>query len=275
MIFDGILLLTDLDGTFLNDLALPVDENYKAVEYFIKNGGSFSVATGRPPISVKEFFPNNNINFPGIVFNGACLYDFKENCYIYENKPSSEVLNFVLDAYSVFPQAGLVVYTDEDMYTPKRCFYSEIMEKFEKGNFNEKKSIDELPFTAIKYLFICEHKTILEIKKYLEEKAGDKIQITSSLDGFLEVLAPDTNKGTALLKLKELYKNKIKNIYSIGDYYNDLPILINADIKAVVKGAPDDLQKISDYVTVKTNNEGAVADLIYNLENILKKRVKI
>ena len=47
-----------------------------------------------------------------------------------------------------------------------------------------------------------------------------------------------------------------------------------ADVKAVVKGAPKALTDIADYVTKKTNNEGAVADLIDNLEAILNAKAR-
>ena len=48
MRFDNILLLSDLDGTFLNDEVKPVKSNIDAVNRFAQNGGLFSVASGRP-----------------------------------------------------------------------------------------------------------------------------------------------------------------------------------------------------------------------------------
>ena len=46
--FDGILLISDIDGTLTYNEKLS-DENADAIRYFQKNGGFFSIATGRQP----------------------------------------------------------------------------------------------------------------------------------------------------------------------------------------------------------------------------------
>ena len=45
--FQGMLLLSDMDGTILNDKKEISQENKDAVRYFTENGGYFSLATGR------------------------------------------------------------------------------------------------------------------------------------------------------------------------------------------------------------------------------------
>lgn len=46
-IFDGYLLVSDMDGTLLNSNGKLSEENKKAIEYFVDNGGQFTLATGR------------------------------------------------------------------------------------------------------------------------------------------------------------------------------------------------------------------------------------
>ena len=41
-IFDGILILSDFDGTFAGEGGRIVDRNISAIEYFRANGGHFS-----------------------------------------------------------------------------------------------------------------------------------------------------------------------------------------------------------------------------------------
>jgi len=79
--FDGILFLSDMDGTLLHQAVLS-DENRKAVEYFTENGGMFTVATGRAPDFIKKF--NLKINAPVISINGTLIYDPKNDCVIKE-----------------------------------------------------------------------------------------------------------------------------------------------------------------------------------------------
>ena len=72
--FDGILFLSDMDGTLLHNAKLS-EENRKAIEYFTENGGLFTVATGRAPEFIKKF--NLKINAPIISINGTIIYDLK------------------------------------------------------------------------------------------------------------------------------------------------------------------------------------------------------
>lgn len=45
--FDGLLLGCDMDGTLLDSRKQISAKNQEAIWYFVKNGGSFSLATGR------------------------------------------------------------------------------------------------------------------------------------------------------------------------------------------------------------------------------------
>ena len=45
--FSDYLLVSDMDATLLDDNHTISEENRQAIDYFIKNGGRFTVATGR------------------------------------------------------------------------------------------------------------------------------------------------------------------------------------------------------------------------------------
>ena len=54
--FDGIAILSDMDGTLLEDQCLH-PEQLRAVQYFADNGGFFCPATGRSVHFLQERFP--------------------------------------------------------------------------------------------------------------------------------------------------------------------------------------------------------------------------
>jgi len=56
--FDGIIIVSDIDGTFLGRNGRLVPENLRAIEYFQKEGGSFTVATGREHFLVPPSIPD-------------------------------------------------------------------------------------------------------------------------------------------------------------------------------------------------------------------------
>ena len=47
--FDGILICTDLDGTLYKNDKTISEKNKAAIEYFKREGGSFTFVTGRLP----------------------------------------------------------------------------------------------------------------------------------------------------------------------------------------------------------------------------------
>ena len=66
-IFEGTMILTDLDGTYLADDHHISAENRAAAEWFMENGGRFSIATGRSKAGMEHFFPELRINAPAIL----------------------------------------------------------------------------------------------------------------------------------------------------------------------------------------------------------------
>lgn len=54
----------------------------------------------------------------------------------------------------------------------------------------------------------------------------------------------------------------IENTIAVGDAENDITMLKTAAIGAVMKNAEDNVKQYGDYVTIKDNNEGGVAEVI-------------
>lgn len=56
-IFDGILILSDFDGTFAGEGGRIIDRNILAIEYFRANGGHFSVFHRKTAVGNVEDLP--------------------------------------------------------------------------------------------------------------------------------------------------------------------------------------------------------------------------
>ena len=89
--FDGVLLASDFDNTLLyTEDALrtgaPVPpllgRDRKALEYFMARGGRFAIATGRALAAFINFADAVPMNAPGVVCNGAAIYDFAKGEYL-------------------------------------------------------------------------------------------------------------------------------------------------------------------------------------------------
>ena len=80
--FDGITLISDIDGTLFSSPGTIPQANVEAAEYFMANGGRFAVATGRSQVSIAKNFDKFRVNTPCIVLNGTGLYDYSLGGFI-------------------------------------------------------------------------------------------------------------------------------------------------------------------------------------------------
>ena len=89
--FDGVLLASDFDNTLIytEDALLrgepipPLPErNRQALTYFMAEGGRFAISTGRALAAFEKYAPLVPMNAPGVICNGAALYDFAKQEYL-------------------------------------------------------------------------------------------------------------------------------------------------------------------------------------------------
>jgi hydroxymethylpyrimidine pyrophosphatase-like HAD family hydrolase len=89
-----IVIVSDLDGTFLNSQSVPAERNIAAVDALKKAGHYFTIATGRYAIKWSKY-----ANAPIILCNGAFMYDpatdIKINEHTFSGAPLWEALPVV------------------------------------------------------------------------------------------------------------------------------------------------------------------------------------
>ena len=122
--FDGVLLASDFDNTLIytEDALLrgepipPLPErNRQALTYFMAEGGRFAISTGRALAAFEKYAPLVPMNAPGVICNGAALYDFAKQEYLVsalldEALPDYQVVNMGVFAYTnATPQLLLIL----------------------------------------------------------------------------------------------------------------------------------------------------------------------
>ena len=108
--FDGILIATDLDGTLLADDKSISTENKNAIEYFISEGGYFTITTGRSIQGVKSIVNQIMPNAPIVLFNGSAVYDVKTDKFIWEAFLDKKANNVIKLIEEKFPYSGIEVW---------------------------------------------------------------------------------------------------------------------------------------------------------------------
>ncbi len=272
-IYNKWLLVSDIDGT-LNTKSMKLPENNKiAINEFVRNGGNFTLCSGRNLQSLSIHYKKLGISTPAIFLNGAGIYDFKNKKMIFQNFISSQGEEIILDVLKKHNLAQLTVFTaDKIILTTRKCIYGLIISKIDKLDYELCKKISDLPRGIWgKVSFFGTRSLINKLKDIFSSQENSKFFECFKTSPFtLEVVSKGVNKGAAVVKLAELLNIEESNTAAIGDYYNDVEMLKRVAHPVCCGQAPDDIKAISEYVACHCN-DGAVADFIdYIQTNYIK-----
>ncbi len=261
--YDGIYLYSDMDGTLLNDEKTIPEVNMWALEKFTSEGGMFGMATGRSPHNL-SFFPDIlPLTAPSILDNGGVLYDVKNReymeCTYIPREKSIDLVNRVLE---IDPTTSVQVYTCDARYQvnldPKRIDDPLIAVE---GIYEPLCRAEDIQGEWIK-IVLCLRED--RLKTLLDSLDMDSIRSDYSTvhSGkiYFEFLCHGMTKGNGIAALRRNGRN-VKKILAIGDFYNDIEMLRQADVSAAPANAEEDIKAMVNHITCD-NNQGAIADFL-------------
>lgn len=262
-----ILIVTDMDGTLLREKDGISEENLEAIKYFTEKGGHFTVSTGRAyDDAFKKIVEKVPVNAPSMHINGGYLYDWKaekilEPSYIskYAKYSCEKILKKFPDCDCHFAgEKPIMLMTGGKVlreYIPNREF------SFFEGEF------EDIPENVLKYVICCSPEIMNEVREYAKDVCSNDVSIVQSSEFFLEILPKNNSKGNALKKLCSIMSIPVENSVAVGDYENDISMIMTAGLGAAVDNAMPDVKEAADIV-LPACEENAVANLIYFLEEM-------
>ncbi len=269
-IFDGCLLASDVDETLISEGKIAAI-NIEKIDWFIQEGGLFALSSGRSLEALRQvlsYIDKSKIG-PSATFNGGLIYDFSKDEVLYEENISDREKEFVKFVIDNMPEIGIEVHTMDVCYVPNRTEDTDIHEKYENIDacFEDFESIRDKKWIKVLFTPQTAEKRLMLRRAAESFSDGSSVFYDSSatLYGnwcpYLEQLSKEVSKGAALRRLRTLLNLRSNGLFAIGDYYNDVAMLEEADITAVTAGAPDDLKQNADYISCSCA-DGAVADFI-------------
>ena len=239
--FEGVLFATDLDDTLLDRSKNVSRENRQAIEYFRKEGGLWTYATGR---SVQGFeLPRRLLpeSGPAILSNGSILYDYQQKKILFCCTMEDRCLQMMEEMTQLFPQVGVEIYT----LTGVQSFQpggplSEAGVHVYRENQQIRRHLDrvgigtactwihepaEAPLPWIKGIFLDEPELLLQVAQVFQERYGETFELVFSDPHLLEMQDRAGNKGAGVARLASIMGIEEENVYVAGDQENDLAML--------------------------------------------------
>ena len=262
--FDGYLLVSDMDGTLLNSKGKLSEENRKAIDYFVENGGKFTLATGRMVPSVRRFIDKVNTNLPIILYNGTKIYDYTSEKTIYEEFLEEERKERIEKLKEFNPSYGIELYIDETVYIYQD---SRFTKRFSKLGYDIIFEVNEEVWKKkwTKVLILAEKEELDKLEENFEESYGSGPIIRSG-DNYLEIVPDKTSKGQALKQLIEAHNLHNHTVITIGDNMNDVELLEVAHHGFAVNNGNERLIKLAKNLA-PSNDENVIEFLISKIEN--------
>ncbi len=276
--FRNVLLASDFDNTLVytqgalergEDIPPMSARNREAVDYFLANGGFFTVATGRALPAFAQFASALPVNAPCVIANGAAIYDFARNRYVETAFLDADIYDHVDALLARFPRLCFEVYHDDrriHVLHPNR--FSRNHEHLTRAGTVEVGAFREVDLPVIKLLFEEEKPLLDEVYAFIRSQSwGERYELIFSSDHLLELTRRGATKGGMILKLAALLGVARRDIYCIGDHNNDIPMLKVSEIGFAPENATDEV-KASGARIVCHCRDGALADVV----DILDKR---
>ena len=268
--FGDFLIVSDLDGTLLNDNKKVSDYSLSILKKVHDLGVKIVPCSGRPFVGMPEELMKIGVVDYVITCNGASIIDVNSKQRIYADNIPVEKTNAIfkfIKNYNTFYDCYVDDwgYVNEFYYdnVSSYCKHKQVcdlirrtrtkvvdLQQYAKENKFEAQKI-QLFFTDQ----IRRKQSILELK----EKFKD-YNIESSIENNIEINV--ASKGKALSYLVEYLKINKKKVIVFGDNGNDITLFLNDFIKVAVDNAVDDIKNKADYLTLDNNKDG-VADFLY------------
>lgn len=258
----NIVILSDMDGTFLPSSKKPSQRNLEALETFKSFGGRFSIATGRALQAAHQYFHEIKVNFPAILCNGGLIYDIleaKELGSVYLPKYAREITRKILEDNA---DIGCEVVLLNDLYVPQMNEEERVHNEICKIIPTICSSIDDVPDNWYKVLFADKQDRMDKLEDYVSKQGFGNVDFVRSAKQYFEILPLNVSKGYGVELLRETYCDKDDIIVCMGDYNNDIEMLKAADIAVCPSNAVKEVKEICNIVLKSSCDEDAFAELI-------------
>lgn len=262
------LIAFDMDGTLLDTNKRVLPSTTEAISDATAAGKVVAICTGRCPKMVEVASADFADVRYAICCNGTIVYDLSEQRILEEHPMPDDVVARCYDALE-----GEDVMAEA--FSGRGVFFQRsFIERVATYNMGPYKELYRATATLVDDIAATFHDPSITIPKFIFhfrdpearermiERAADlPVEMAKAEISSLEFTARGTDKGTGLLALANLLGIPREQTISVGDSYNDLPMIHAAGL-GVAMGNSREAVLAAAGVTVADNDSGGCAEAI-------------
>lgn len=263
------LILSDIDGTLLNSQHQLTDGVKTAIQDYAIAGGTFVLASARPPLAMTALAHQMGLDVPLVSLNGAVICQPQQDelkilsATAWPDDVGSEVyqaLSQLTLSLNVFSEAHWYVNTF-DLWTQQEAAIT--------GFSPEPVAVTAMLAEGLpvhKMLCMGEPDVVDQAEAIILAHPEWQLVASRSKRTYLEIVRQGVSKESALRQLSELFNIPMTETMALGDGENDLPMLKTAALGVTLaNGLPVVLDAIKTVVPDNNHDGAAVAIRKYAL----------
>ncbi len=281
--FSDILLTVDFDRTLTAPDSTVPQRNLDAIRYFMDNGGTFTVNTGRSiPMSLRNILHIIPHNAPLLLYNGSADYDEESGRLTRYSRIDLDPETVLPQLQARFPHLNVEVQALDAHYLMRRdagwedycenngCPWNYASPGSIPGPFIKFSIYGQFRENTVASMFEATEEELRQFDEaiaYIAEQWGDRVEIFRACARIADMHAKGCSKLRSARELQKTLGKKI--LVCVGDAENDLTMLEGADYAF----CPADGVVADRFPNVCCCADGAVADVIYEkIPELLKNK---
>lgn len=261
------LIVSDFDGTLVNEDGTISESNKKAIAEYVTAGGKFAISTGRMPAGILTRAQELGLKGMVCCCQGSIIMDIESGEVILQGRiPMATTIKIC----QKMEEIGLHIHV-YDLWEYYSNMNDDALKLYENAVKSKAKIIENMPISEfVKENGLSSYKVLAMVRAEDNERIMNRLakedfvgcELTKSADYLVEVINNNYSKGSAVEFLANYYNIPLEKTIAIGDQLNDLPMIEKAGLGIAVKNADDRLKAKANYISERTNEEGAIGEII-------------
>ena len=222
-------IASDVDGTLLHGHETTLNpELFDIIRQLKKHGIHFVAASGRQYQNLRRLFAPVKDDISYVAENGSmCVHNGE---IVSLGHIDTELIYEIADAAKEYGHCHTLISTARTGYTDSSdAYYIDHIRNVVGYDLETVENVRDIKEPFIK-IAICDFDgTEKRLRTYFQKRFGNKIQIVTSGNIWIDFVAPNANKGSALSNIVSSLGMNPKNGITFGDQYNDLEMLQLSD----------------------------------------------
>ncbi|WP_099224834.1 HAD family hydrolase [Listeria costaricensis] len=257
------LVITDMDGTFLNSKSEFNRPLYQKVKQLMKEKGvQFAPCTGKQCERVEAIFGEEDTKDLWILGDSATRIK-RNGEYVYESLLPNELGQRIIAKLEEIANDYTIIACTPTAAIVKNSTPDEIVNKVVRGSYQNVGFVDE--YKEIKEDFV--KITIFDLQKRCfatREKLAeffDEAYIVASEAQWIDISNHGVHKGTTVQELQKMLGVTKAETMVFGDGFNDIELMEQGDYSFAMRNGFDALKEKARYITRSNDEDGVLTTI--------------